>query len=110
MNTNFFIESANKEKNRRHFNTVFSLCSGYFMTPENIEIFSNIRNNNGYIELSSVIYNNYLYETHRQFLDYLKKRYNINDDTYYSILGFKEPTPNIKTPGGYTQEEGLVDS
>ncbi len=105
-----FFDIANKiEQSKRHLNYVFSICSNDIV--KNPIIFESIiksRENNGYINTYSIIMNTCLNENQKSFLEYLRNKYKIDDDTFKKVIGLEEVNPEIRSPQGYLKKDNFI--
>lgn len=109
METNFFQNAKLNEQRKRHLNLVFNACYlNHIENPEHLNIIARLRESDGYMKVFEEIFYYVLPQLSRDYLIYIKNRYNIDDDTFEEIIGIKEIYPEIKSPGGYNQEEDFI--
>lgn len=104
-----FFDLANKiEQSKRHLNFVYSICSNDI--AKNPIIFKSIikSRENGYLNTYSIILNSCLNENQKSFLEYLKNKFDIEDDIYKQVIGLEEVNPEIRSPQGYSKKDNFI--
>jgi len=105
----FFKNAKEKEQNRRHLNLVYTAwLTGFQNNQRVMQNIIDIRQTKGHIATYYEIYNKLMSKTVRDFIIYLKNRYNVDNNTLEDIIGLKELTPQISSPGGYTQKQDFI--
>jgi hypothetical protein len=107
----FFDLAEKKEQSKRHLNFVYSICTTTFNRDESLlsklrfaienktteGVFDIVFNNNDYLNLAQ-----------RDFLLYLKSKYEISDETFTDIIGFHEFGPEMRSPQKYSKKNNLL--
>ena len=107
----FFNLAEKKEQCKRHLNFVYSICTTTFNRDESL--LNKLRfamENNNTEGVFDIVFNNegYLNNAQRDFLLYLKSKYEISDETFTDVIGFHEFGPEMRTPQKYSKNDNLL--
>lgn len=109
MESNFFNEAKKREQGKRHFNLVFSQYFIKYVDNPFINDYMQKKGREGYESAALFLENKLIREDEIiHYFYYLQKRFNVERATLIEILGMKDATPELKTPGGYNQEQDFI--
>jgi len=109
MESNFFNEAKKREQGKRHLNLVFSQYFIRFVDTQFVTNYMQKRGTEGFERAAQYLENKFNADDgFIHYFRYLQNRYNVDRGTIIEILGMKDATPELRTPGGYNQEQDFT--
>lgn len=109
MESTFFSEAKKREQGKRHLNLVFSQYFIKYADNPFINVYMQKRGIEGYENAALFLEKKLTGEDgFIHYFNYLQSRFNVERATIIEILGMKDATPELKSPGGYNQEQDFI--